>query len=108
MQFFELYIKPYLFYLNTHPSLRYCLLGVILVTLAVLIRGINQKVEERQTTSRNFNAIAGDDVMATQLDLAKAYIEMGQKDLAITILKNVKRKGNDSQFAEAERLIKTL
>lgn len=104
--FFGLYIKPYLLYLDTHSSVRYLILTIILFILVLLLTDKSKK--EKPPVRNNFNAIAGEDVMATQLDLAKAYIEMGQKDLALTILKNVKRKGTENQYHEAERLIKTL
>ena len=55
--------------------------------------------------SHDFTAIAGDDVVATQLDLARAYIETGKKSLAEEILNHVVTQGNAIQQAEAERLL---
>lgn len=104
--FFETTIKPYLLYLDTHSAIRYLIVAVILLALAFLI--VERKRKDNKARTENISAIAGEDVMATQLDLAKAYIEMGQKDLALTILKNVNRKGNIDQQAQAKLLIKTL
>ena len=48
----------------------------------------------------------GDEV-ATKLDLARAYIDMGDSDGAKGILQEVLEEGNDAQKAEAEELIKS-
>jgi FimV-like protein len=50
-------------------------------------------------------AIAGDDIMATQLDLAHAYIEAGKKQLARKILNYVVEQGNAAQCEEAQHLL---
>lgn len=59
-------------------------------------------------TSQDLRAIAGDDVIVTQLDLARAYIELGKKKLAKQILEHVLNHGNSSQQQDAERLISIL
>jgi FimV-like protein len=56
-------------------------------------------------TSRDIRAIAGDDVMVTQLDLARAYIELGKKKLAKQILDHVIKHGNPSQQQSARQLM---
>ena len=48
----------------------------------------------------------GDEV-ATKLDLARAYIDMGDSDGAKGILDEVIAEGNDAQKAEAEELLQT-
>lgn len=59
-------------------------------------------------TSQDIRAIAGDDMMATQLDLARAYIEMGKKKLAKKMLEHVIAKGDLAQQQQANRLIVTI
>lgn len=59
-------------------------------------------------TSQDIKAIAGDDVMVTKLDLARAYIELGKKKLAHQILSHVQQHGNDVQQQAAKQLISTL
>ncbi len=59
-------------------------------------------------TSQDIKAIAGDNVMATQLDLARAYIEMNKKQLAKKILEHVLQNGDSHQKLEAEQLITDL
>lgn len=56
-------------------------------------------------TSSDINAIAGDDVLATQLDLARAYIETGRKQLAKKILEYVVEQGSSAQQDEARILL---
>lgn len=59
-------------------------------------------------TSQDIKAIAGDNVMATQLDLARAYLEMGKKKLCKQILEHVIKNGNAMQQEEAQNLITKL
>lgn len=58
-------------------------------------------------SSADINAIAGDDVLATQLDLARAYIETGREKLAQKILQHVVEHGSDNQQQEARQLLST-
>lgn len=52
--------------------------------------------------------IAGEDPMATQLDLARAYIETGKKQFAKIILAAVIREGNAAHQEEAQRLLSSI
>lgn len=52
----------------------------------------------------DLKAIAGDDVLATQLDLARAYVETNRKILAKKILDHVIQHGSNSQQQEARAL----
>ena len=52
--------------------------------------------------------ILGLDEVATKLDLAKAYIDMGDPDGARAILDEVLAEGNDGQKSEAQGLINEL
>ncbi len=59
-------------------------------------------------TSQDIRAIAGEDVMVTQLDLARAYIELGKNNLAKKILNHVINHGNIENKKAAEQLIANL
>lgn len=59
-------------------------------------------------TSQDIRAIAGDDVITTQLDLARAYIEIGKKKLAKKILDHVMAHGNVNQKQAAQHLMMAL
>jgi len=54
------------------------------------------------------DAMLGMDEVATKLDLAKAYIDMGDPDGARAILDEVLTEGNDDQQSEAKGLIDQL
>ncbi|WP_417500486.1 FimV/HubP family polar landmark protein [Marinobacter sp.] len=56
----------------------------------------------------DFDFLAGTDEAATKLDLARAYIEMGDSDGARDILEEVALEGDDGQKAEAQDLLKKL
>ena len=56
----------------------------------------------------DFDFLAGTDEAATKLDLARAYIEMGDSDGARDILEEVSLEGNEDQKAEALDLLKNL
>ncbi|MCG2580605.1 MAG: hypothetical protein KA296_06985 [Marinobacter sp.] len=56
----------------------------------------------------DFDFLAGTDEAATKLDLARAYIEMGDVDGARDILEEVALEGDDEQKAEAQDLLKNL
>ncbi len=49
--------------------------------------------------------LADTDEVATKLDLARAYIDMGDKDGAKDILSEVASEGNDEQKQEAQELL---
>ena len=52
--------------------------------------------------------LAGTDVVGTKLDLARAYIDMGDDESAREILKEVLMEGNDQQKLEAQTLSQQL
>jgi pilus assembly protein FimV len=56
----------------------------------------------------DFDFLSGTDEAATKLDLARAYMEMGDVDGARDILEEVTLEGNDEQKAEAQDLLKNL
>ncbi|MFL1465588.1 FimV/HubP family polar landmark protein [Marinobacter sp. HN1S83] len=56
----------------------------------------------------DFDFLAGTDEAATKLDLARAYIEMGDVDGARDILEEVSLEGSDEQKTEAQDLLKNL
>lgn len=82
--------------------------GFSLLIFSLGLRAILKPVRSRdQQTFDDFNAIAGDDVYATQLDLARAYLETGNASLAKTILKSVAKLGSAKQREEAKRLLRS-
>ncbi|HLB57383.1 MAG TPA: FimV/HubP family polar landmark protein [Gammaproteobacteria bacterium] len=56
-------------------------------------------------TSNDIKAIAGDNEIATQLDLARAYLEIGKKTLAKQILEYIIQHGDADQQRQAQYLL---
>jgi pilus assembly protein FimV len=56
----------------------------------------------------DFDFLAGTDEAATKLDLAQAYIDMGDSDGARDILNEVVTEGNDEQKSEAKEMLSRL
>ena len=50
----------------------------------------------------------GDDAVATKIDLARAYLDMGDADGARSMLEEVISEGSDSQKAEAKKLLSEI
>ncbi|MDC0661874.1 FimV/HubP family polar landmark protein [Marinobacter sp. SS21] len=68
-----------------------------------------QDIDEAELGEEDdFDFLAGTDEAATKLDLARAYIEMGDADGARDILEEVAIEGDDKQKVEAQDLLKTL
>jgi FimV-like protein len=59
-------------------------------------------------TASDVSTISGEDPMATQLDLARAYIETGKKQFAKIILAAVIKEGNNTYQEEAKRLLSSM
>ncbi|MFQ6575588.1 FimV/HubP family polar landmark protein [Pseudomonas sp. UM16] len=55
-----------------------------------------------------FDYLGGADEAATKLDLARAYIDMGDHDGARDILDEVRKEGSDAQKQEAEEMLSRL
>ncbi|QBF27783.1 peptidoglycan-binding protein [Pseudomonas tructae] len=56
----------------------------------------------------DFDFLSGADEVATKLDLARAYIDMGDHDGARDILDEVRKDGSDAQRQEADELLSRL
>jgi len=69
---------------------------------------VDDMMSEDMALSDTDDAMLGMDEVATKLDLAKAYIDMGDPDGARAILDEVLTEGNDSQQTEAKTLIDQL
>lgn len=84
------------------------LLSIGLGSIIIFLTGcyfIFKRPVSPETDSEDILAIAGDDVITTQLDLARAYIETGRKQLAKTILESVAQQGSAPQQQEARHLL---
>jgi FimV-like protein len=75
-----------------------------------LRKGLKNSVDKNllPETASDVSAISGEDPLATQLDLARAYIETGKKQFAKIILTAVIREGSSDYQEEAQRLLSTI
>lgn len=92
----------------------------IMVVLFLLYSVIKAKITRAKKVSapvshkpkplpnKDIEMIAGDDMVTTQLDLARAYIEMNKKHLAKSLLYHVSKQGKPQQQLEARQLIDSL
>lgn len=79
---------------------------------AELMNSDLSELELPDLTADNDLLLDGDadnsDEMETMLDLAKAYIDMGDKDSASTALDEIVKSGNPDQVTEAETLLRKI
>ncbi|WP_375177057.1 FimV/HubP family polar landmark protein [Marinobacter mobilis] len=75
---------------------------------APTVSGVPEIDEAALGEDDDFDFLAGTDEAATKLDLARAYIEMGDADGARDILEEVAIEGSDEQKVEAQDLLKSL
>lgn len=78
------------------------------VTRPITSTPVRAKVKTKTAVIDDVSLIAGDDIVATQLDLARAYIETNNKLLAKKILEYVTEQGSAMQQTDAQRLLNTL
>jgi len=103
-------------------------MSITLVAITFIILFITKKIKHKQlnriktqATSQNklakktilishsdIKAISGGDELATQLDLARAYIELGNKKIAKQILQHVLHYGSPVQKMAANDLMTGL
>ncbi len=69
------------------------------------VKSLNRSSEKQFS---NYKYLAGDDVMASKLDLARSYIDMGDQENARDILLSVLQEGDKKQKTEAKELLKKI
>jgi FimV-like protein len=105
-------LQPLIIFFSTHPKAHFALIfftTCMLVTLLFVSKKKSHNTEPLTDIEiKNISAIAGDDVFATQLDLAKAYIEMNKKKSAKKMLDKVIKQGSAQQKNVARQLTRAL
>ena len=81
-------------------------LGAVLV-LFILFSIVKKFKNDKKSIADLENSIS-DNEIATKLDLARAYVDMGEPDGAYEILDEVISKGNKSQQLLAKKLLKSI
>lgn len=60
---------------------------------------------DRFNANEDLSSIAGDDIISTKIDLARAFIETGNKNSAKSILRGIGKQGTAAQQQEAQKLL---
>ena len=81
-------------------------LGMVLVFF--IIFNIMKRFENEKKLIADLENSISDNEIATKLDLARAYVDMGEPDGAYEILDEVISKGNESQQLLAKKLLKSI
>ena len=81
-------------------------LGAVLVLFIMF--SIVQKFKSNKKSIADLENSISDNEIATKLDLARAYVDMGEPDGAYEILDEVISKGNKSQQLLAKKLLKSI
>ncbi|KZY83621.1 hypothetical protein A3741_31390 [Oleiphilus sp. HI0069] len=68
----------------------------------------DQSFDEDLGDASEFDFLEGTDEASTKLDLARAYIDMGDIEGAKDILEEVTKEGSSEQQAEAAELLSSL
>lgn len=89
----------------TIGSLLIFTIGLYLILRNALSGKSEMQIHSNDIADSDLDAIAGEDVMATQLDLARAYVETGKNQLAKQILDYVIKQGSATQQDEARELL---
>ncbi|OGT60884.1 MAG: hypothetical protein A3E85_01075 [Gammaproteobacteria bacterium RIFCSPHIGHO2_12_FULL_45_12] len=92
-------------YLSIFVSIGVGALCLFSLGLYWISKSVSDKNALRLLNTTAIRAIAGDDVMATELDLARAYLEIDKKDAARLVLRKVAAKGTVAQRKEAKLLL---
>jgi pilus assembly protein FimV len=70
--------------------------------------GIEQLLSEGDTLDEEMQGMLDGDAISTKLDLARAYVDMGDADGARDILEEVLQEGSDGQKDEANQMLEVL
>ncbi len=93
--------------IETQPSFNFLLLlgvGLIIGIVIFLARRWKRSQSNEDAGSEG----TGSEEAGSKVDLARAYIEMGDKDAAVSLLRTVLAEGSVTDIAEANELLKTL
>jgi len=86
----------------------WALLSLSVALIAFIVWGILSRYKSEQSSVIELEQSIAMNEIATKLDLARAYVDMGEPDGAYEILEEVLEHGDKSQKQLAKKLIKTL
>ena len=86
----------------------WALLSLSVALIAIIIWGILSRYKSEKSSVIELEQSIAMNEIATKLDLARAYVDMGEPDGAYEILEEVLEYGDKSQKQLAKKLIKTM
>ena len=86
----------------------WALLSLSVALIAFIVWGILSRYKSEQSSVIELEQSIAMNEIATKLDLARAYVDMGEPDGAYEILEEVLEHGDKSQKQLAKKLIRTL
>ena len=86
----------------------WALLSLSVALIAIIVWGILSRYKSEKSSVIELEQSIAMNEIATKLDLARAYVDMGEPDGAYEILEEVLEHGDKSQKQLAKKLIKTL
>lgn len=72
------------------------------------VQSDSEELDAADTSATDVSDFSGGDQVATKLDLARVYVDMGDADEARSILSEVLKQGDDHQKQEAQTLLDSL
>lgn len=76
--------------------------------MSTMQTNLPQSVDTTFKNNDSIDAIAGEDIYSTYLDLARAYLETNRMTLANELLKQVSENGHDHQKKQANALLEVI
>ena len=86
----------------------WALLSLSVALIAIIVWGILSRYKSEKSSVIELEQSIAMNEIATKLDLARAYVDMGEPDGAYEILEEVLEHGDKSQKQLAKKLIKTM
>ena len=86
----------------------WALLSLSVALIAIIVWGILSRYKSEKSSVIELDQSIAMNEIATKLDLARAYVDMGEPDGAYEILEEVLEHGDKSQKQLAKKLIKTM
>ena len=86
----------------------WALLSLSVALIAIIVWGILSRYKSEKSSVIELEQSIAMNEIATKLDLARAYVDMGEPDGAYEILEEVLEHGDKSQRQLAKKLIKTM
>ena len=84
------------------------MLSLSVALIAIIVWGILIRYKSEKSSVIELEQSIAMNEIATKLDLARAYVDMGEPDGAYEILEEVLEHGDKSQKQLAKKLIKTM